>query len=664
MVKTLNKSTAPRLASLVGTALLLSVPVYGEQQTSYAYVRSLEGSATVFQTDGERVPAELNLPILTGEELWVSPRSRVELHLPGNNILRLDGNSELRFESLAFSADSNHRTTSLRLLNGEAQLWVREESLGDELPRIDTENSTIYVQSPGLYRIVASDSQSTQVVVREGHVELLTARGSALARAGEEVWIQGDRWPSVATYRAGPRSSLETWGDQLYSEYRRARHNYLDSSHGYQAARLGTDGAWIQVGGRYGWRPRMHPSWRPYSAGFWRRTPTGLFWVAAETWGHLTHHYGSWDYAPGHGWLWYPALNFSPAWVYWYWGPSHVGWSPVGYYTNHYRRYWPGLSHYGRGIGGHFRSGLYGWVGGSWNPYRNWTFCSVSSFGSTGSGGSLGRSTRSRQFTSGAELERELGGSLPRGVLTTDTTRVARARWTRPEEAQRLLIEGARDRRGSSIRSRDDLEDVSAFVARGKELPDAVARRVVRADRADDKDPARAVGRAGNVRNDRNVDRVGTIQARPMDRTTSSRRSNLQTGGDVVRPSDRNDRQAWRRSRPQVAAPTAVSTAAPGARTLPKANETSPADSQARRTPVVRRVVGGILTSRGAQSSDAAGSSGEAKASPQPRRTTRETAKPSRPSKPRSTSSSTRKSPERSSSSKRTATRKKASDPD
>src|SRR4051794_37829165 len=342
----------------------------------YGYFRLVEGPAAQIQQGGtdanERVDAEINQPVLAGDHLWVPQRSKVEIVLADQNILRVDGRSELILERLAASPDRNDRATVIRLLAGNVQLIVSQDALGDELPRIETPNATVYPQHYGVYRITADDGWS-QVVVRRGIAQVVTNAGSSRVKADEEVVID-DRDPDrrADVGEAGAFDSLERWGRQLDDEYASADQPYVDDNLRYAAAPLARYGSWIEINGSSYWRPRVNADWRPYWQGRWIYTPAGLTWISSEPWGWVPYHYGSWDYAPGYGWVWQPGYVWSPAWVYWYWGPSYVGWCPTGYYT---RYYGPEL-----GVNVGFRWGVYGWAGGSWSLFDRWSFVSTSYF--------------------------------------------------------------------------------------------------------------------------------------------------------------------------------------------------------------------------------------------------------------------------------------------
>ncbi|HTQ79466.1 MAG TPA: DUF6600 domain-containing protein, partial [Thermoanaerobaculia bacterium] len=195
--------------------------------------------------------------------------------------------------------------------------------------------------------------------------------------------------------------------------------------------------------------------WEPYNDGYWTYTPAGMTWVATEPWGWLPYHYGTWDLLPGYGWVWEAGNVFSPAWVYWYWGPTYVGWCPIGFYTGWYGQRFHDPS---------FRFGVYGWAGGSWGTFNHWTFVSTHHFGHR----DLGHWARR-----GGDLRGDMRmAELPRGIITTDTRGITPGRLNRPQE----IVDVLRNRgRGHG----NDLPDVSAFVARNPNLPPQVMQSVI-----------------------------------------------------------------------------------------------------------------------------------------------------------------------------------------
>ncbi len=454
--------------------LAMAAPAAAETG-SYGYVRVVEGSATLMQagTD-ERASAEINQPVLAGDRLWVPDRSRVELVLADRNIVRVDGGSELILERLAASPDSDDRATVLRLLEGNLQLVVTQDSLGDELPRIETPNATVYPQNFGVYRVTADRDGWSEVVVRRGTAEVVTDEGTSRLRADEEAVIDGDRLAEADVREAGSFDSLERWARQLDDDYASADLSNVDDNLRYSAAPLARHGSWVYVDGSPYWRPRVAAGWRPYWQGRWVYTPSGLTWISSEPWGWVPYHYGSWDYLPAYGWAWQPGHVWSPAWVYWYWGPSYVGWCPTAYYT---RFYGP---RFGAGFG--FRFGVYGWAGGHRSHFNHWSFVRSSYFDDR-AGHHRGNRDRDRFWDGRRDVQRyavEIGAAdgrnaLERGIITTDTKPLRPNTWRNQDEVLRALRV---QRNGTGAA---ELPDVTDFIARKPALSDRVAR-IVRAD--------------------------------------------------------------------------------------------------------------------------------------------------------------------------------------
>lgn len=649
--------THPLRTSLGALMVAALLPAAATAEERYGYVRTLAGSASISTRDAAGQEADTNQPIMVGDRIEVSSRSRVELELSDRNLARLDGGSDLTVERSAFSADGSDRDTLLRLDAGDLQLVVNEDALGDELPRVDTPNATLYVGGPGVYRIT-TDGDWTEVTVRSGRLEVRTATESMELEAGDALRVEGADWPTLARVRAAAEDDFDLWGRELDGEVAQADLRYVEPEMRYTTASLRRYGSWVSVGSRYAWHPYgVDNSWRPYWDGRWTYTPSGLTWVSNEPWGWSTYHYGSWDYAPGYGWVWYPGSVYSPAWVYWYWGPSHVGWCPSGYYSRHYGR---------SGFDG-FRYGVYGWAGGGWGGFLDWSFVPTRYFG---------RHDQRRYCHSGSAYRDRFGlHDVPRGIITTDTRRITPDRWQRPTEVIDVLRRTPLDTRpGGRIA---ELPDVSGFVDRRKEIapevryrlaelprrtdvtvdvpasPDAGVRlsprqpgrvtsigtpRTVRPDQGGER-PRAVVPRAGGAPDDDDAQRVWRSRTQPRpdrgqpeavtprtvtpqprytprvaprdaaskpDDSKPSWRS--ETSPRRVQPPARETtgRQGWRDQAPPTRRPESAPRVEPGERTprvissqpRVRQRETPPSDP-----PVVRRVIDGVRSNGGPPSS-------------------------------------------------------------
>ena len=416
---------------------------------------ALDGSGGLIQGTGGRQPLELNQPLSTGDRVQVDRGSRVEIVLPEGGVARLAGGSQMTFAEV--DPMDGGGQNALRLDDGSLQIVVgaNGNGVGGSPIRVDTPNVTAYFDRNGRY-LVETDLPSgwTRVVVREGNCELMTQAGSRELAAGDEAQIDGSENPRLAD--AGDWSQIETWGGSLDQQADRGMSRYVDPSLRYSSTQLAYNGSWASIDGQYAWRPRVDSSWRPYTHGRWGSTPSGLTWISSEPWGWVTSHYGNWDYRPDAGWIWFPGASYSPAWVYWYWGPTHVGWCPTGYYTHYY-----GSSYFGGGI----RSGIYGWAGG-WGGFLDWNFVPIADVGARG---------LSRYCRRGYDLRAELGqDGLRRGIITTDTR--GAQRWTRPDDILRdWQVRGGRTRPNAGD---GGLPDVSSFISRRRDLDPAVRSQI------------------------------------------------------------------------------------------------------------------------------------------------------------------------------------------
>ena len=448
-----------RLLTAIALSGALAAGMAAAEDTSYSYVRVLDGSASVVSSGGDGAePLELNQPLLTGDRIVVAASSRLEVVLADRTRLRLDAGSTAVLRAVAFSADATDRATRLQLAGGTLQLSVDENAQGDELPRIDLPNATVYVQDVGDLSVATVGGDSSEVVVRRGFVEIATERGSTLLRAGEAARITGASWATTRLVSAPPADAFERWARALENEGSTRRSGYVDDRLAYASANLDDYGTWVTVDQDWAWRPRVDDGWRPYWQGRWAYSPSGATWISNEPWGWVPYHYGTWDLVPGTGWVWFPGTTYSPAWVYWYWGDQWAGWCPVGYYSRHDR-------HAGRDRG--LRFGVYGSVGGGIDLYADWSFGPAHLL--------FDRHHRDRFRRGGVDFAREIGTrTLPRGILTTDTRGLDPRRLLGGRDPRELLSH-EKGRPGGSV---DPLPDATDFIARRPEITPELRRRI------------------------------------------------------------------------------------------------------------------------------------------------------------------------------------------
>ncbi len=429
-------------------------PVQQEQaelKGVYSFVGALDGEATLFAArSGAQSELEIHLPILRGDRIWTRPYGRLAVLMSDRSILALDHDSEVTFTQIAGSPDADDVDSLYVLHRGRLSLEVADHLVDSELPAVDTTNARIYAKQQGRYQVESDGDAWTEVAVLEGFAEIVTQRGSVIVRGGEALRVQGldDPWIDLQNGAGAAAAALDEWTDGHRA--RLAAYAAVDAN-GYGSA-LASHGNWVEIEDRQAWKPEVEDDWQPYSRGRWTHTPAGLYWVARDPWGPLTYHYGSWNLYPGHGWLWFPSAIYSPSHVYWYWGPSYVGWIPRGYYQRYYG-----------GLGFGLRHGLYGWAGGFWDPFNTWIFCPSGYLG-YGRGYTYGRSLRRRH------------PQLSRGIITTDTNGIDYRNWRNPDAARQVLLSK------NPRLSESELPDVTDFVARRADLTESLQRRLVRDD--------------------------------------------------------------------------------------------------------------------------------------------------------------------------------------
>ena len=446
------------LVAGIAAAVLASPVAAADESTRYSYFRVVEGEASVrASASGSENEAESNYPILVGDRLTTFADTRFDALLSDGTQVSMAGEGELVFQGIAHSPDGSDEVTHLELLYGDVYLSVYGS--GDELGIVDTVNSRFYLQESGTYVIRTDGRSVSEVLVREGFVEAVSRDGSAIARDGELLIVDGDPRPTIEVVSAPPASELETWAGYQEQTYTRASATVLDEPLA-ETAGLDRYGDWVDVEGTSAWRPKATYGWRPYWRGRWTHTPGGLYWVSYDAWSPVVYHYGSWDNHPYYGWVWYPGRYFAPAHVYWYWGPEYAGWVPYGYYRNRYRR---------AGFG--YRFGVWGYAGGSWDLFGDWVFCPTRYFGYR---------NPYRYYDFGSRLRYR--HRLDRGYITTDTRRLGRDVWHDHGSVRRILEDDWKRDRGP--RSGGQIADVTPFFDRGREVSDEVGRAVLTQGRA------------------------------------------------------------------------------------------------------------------------------------------------------------------------------------
>jgi hypothetical protein len=304
-----------------------------------ARLNYMEGTVS-FQPGGENdwVTAELNRPLVTGDNLWADENSRAELHI-GSTALRLGPKTGITL------LEVSDRAAQIRLVQGSLIVMVRHVDSQDSY-EIDTPNVAFVVMQPGDYRMdVDPDGNRTEVTVWRGRGEV-TGGGNSYSMGANQYASFSSSGNDQLDYSAGDipnQDGFDSWAQgRDQNEDRSDSANYVSRDMtGYED--LDQYGDWAYVAD-YGmvWRPTaLVPGWAPYRYGNWTWVaPWGWTWVENEPWGFAPFHYGRWALGAT-GWVWVPG----PSMVRPVYAPALVSWA-------------------GGGRGFHFSSG----VGVAWFP--------------------------------------------------------------------------------------------------------------------------------------------------------------------------------------------------------------------------------------------------------------------------------------------------------
>ncbi len=377
-----------RIAILAASILLgaSAASAQTERRSAYTYIRDTEGQVTVISGLNGTVDARRNLPVSAGDELRTDDPGRAEVALADGNVLDVGGGTSVQFVSLNAQQGSDDDVSALSLKDGSVVLSV----LGSDdkaVPRIDTDDVTVYANPGARVRVNADSRRGSAVVVRAGSVEVRSPSGSYTVRAGNYLLAQGEEEPEISR-GSFSRDRFDLWvADRFSSTYeapQSASSQYVGEDYSGDVSSLDDNGNWDynSTYSSYVWRPNVGAGWTPYSNGSWYYTPAGLTWWSYDPWGWYPFHYGNWFFDAGwNSWCWSPGYVYSPAWVYWGYTSGYVGWCPLGWYGfyspwwNNYYRQWS----YPRGcafaINGTFPTHRV--------DLRGWNFTGSNGFGTT-----------------------------------------------------------------------------------------------------------------------------------------------------------------------------------------------------------------------------------------------------------------------------------------
>lgn len=332
----------------------------GDQKTqgpapSVARISLIYGEVTTQRGDtGDWASTTVNSPVMQGDQIATGDKSRTEVQLDYADIVRMAAHTQIKI------ADLTKNRVQVQVAQGYSSFTLGKGGEADV--EIDTPNVAVHPLKAGRYRVQVNSDYETDVIVREGEVEITTQQGSTRVKAGDMITVRGADNPEYKVSAAPQNDDWDRWNSDRDRLLAQAEGPHRTNQYYTGAADLDGNGRWVYVPG-YGnvWQPYQQANWAPYQAGRWVYQPYyGWTWVSYESWGWAPYHYGRWFLYSGN-WCWWPGPVFvgyhpfwSPAFVTFVgFGPhvgfgfgfGSIGWFPVGPHDYFYPWFGVGFGH-------------------------------------------------------------------------------------------------------------------------------------------------------------------------------------------------------------------------------------------------------------------------------------------------------------------------------
>jgi hypothetical protein len=305
-------------------AALAAPPASAQEPAPPAHVAYVDGRA-VLERDTTSEDVEPNVPLDTGDRLRTE-RGRVEVLFGDGSILQLDEDTTIDVLSDSLVRELGGR---LAIIAGNARAGRLQ---------VDTPAGSVRIMTGGEFRVSVFDEGGAPVVevaVIRGSADLFTDHGSVSIGAGARaVARQGEAPSQPMSFNSAQWDAFDRWSqDRLSLRRGAASYRYVPPTLRPYGAVLDAYGSWnYEPAYGYVWFPHVVSGWRPYYHGRWRFYPRfGWTWVGGDVWGWPTHHYGRWGTTSAGAWFWVPGRTWGPAWVHWAVSPGYVSWCALGF---------------------------------------------------------------------------------------------------------------------------------------------------------------------------------------------------------------------------------------------------------------------------------------------------------------------------------------------
>ncbi len=168
-----------------------------------ARISVADGDVSIRRPSGDQEQAQAGMALVGDDLLITGADSRAEVQLDRGNFLRLGSNSELKIGDLG---NRSFRVELLRGLAGLTQFGGAEADVN-----IETSHASVRTVKPSVFTVEFRDVGQTNIIVRDGAVEVFTDRGVQRVKDGALV-VRAERdQTSVRGAKAGSRDEFEEW---------------------------------------------------------------------------------------------------------------------------------------------------------------------------------------------------------------------------------------------------------------------------------------------------------------------------------------------------------------------------------------------------------------------------------------------------------------------
>ncbi|MGH2670501.1 MAG: hypothetical protein ACRDH5_15540, partial [bacterium] len=209
----------------------------------------------------EWVAAQVNIALAPGDELSTGSPGNFEVQVGARAFIRAWAGTALGL------VNQDPDFLQLKVTAGHASLDLRALDPG-RVVELDTPSAAFTIEHPGYYRVHVNGARTSFISRRGGRATVTPANGQAASIvASEEVVIEGDAAPRVASYAAPPLDEWDRW-NYARSDYLADAVSARYVSPGvYGVSDLDRHGRW-RVVSEYGpvWVPTsVAADWVPYS---------------------------------------------------------------------------------------------------------------------------------------------------------------------------------------------------------------------------------------------------------------------------------------------------------------------------------------------------------------------------------------------------------------